>query len=201
MKNAVLNALRLTQPASVAGQWVHCSPSLIGAGVSCADTPRRACQCHPDGVGHDHFIAHASITHSKGDDGHAFKNFHRLLCERFNYVHDEKDWRRDQLSLIEHIAGIAGPESVVGQQGNRPWKELDDIDLVSDERFSASVIEWRDRDDKRGFQIFEDPRERNALAAQMVGVGFEVIAYDVLYEVSGSLADVGVHVGEVSRFD
>jgi hypothetical protein len=35
---------------------------------------------------------------------HAFKNFHRLLCERFGYGHDEKDWRRDQLSLIEFIA-------------------------------------------------------------------------------------------------
>lgn len=34
----------------------------------------------------------------------AFKNFHRLLCERFGYGHDEKDWLRDQLSLIEHIA-------------------------------------------------------------------------------------------------
>ena len=33
-----------------------------------------------------------------------FKNFHKLLCGRFGYVHDEKDWRRDQLSLIEHIA-------------------------------------------------------------------------------------------------
>ncbi|CDY79430.1 hypothetical protein BGLT_02211 [Caballeronia glathei] len=33
-----------------------------------------------------------------------FKNFHRLLCERFGYVHDENDWKRDQLSLIEHIA-------------------------------------------------------------------------------------------------
>ncbi len=33
-----------------------------------------------------------------------FKNFHRLLCERFGYVHDPKDWERDQLSLIEHIA-------------------------------------------------------------------------------------------------
>lgn len=33
-----------------------------------------------------------------------FKSFHRLLCERFGYTHDEKDWRRDQLSLIEHIA-------------------------------------------------------------------------------------------------
>jgi hypothetical protein len=36
-----------------------------------------------------------------------FQNFHRLLCERFGYVHDEKDWKRDQLSLIEHIAGCA----------------------------------------------------------------------------------------------
>ena len=40
---------------------------------------------------------------------HAFKNFHRLLCERFDYTHDEKDWRRDQLSLIEHIAKLARP--------------------------------------------------------------------------------------------
>ena len=36
-----------------------------------------------------------------------FKNFHRLLCERFGYTHDERDWQRDQLSLIEHIAALA----------------------------------------------------------------------------------------------
>jgi len=35
---------------------------------------------------------------------HEFKNFHRLLCERFDYVHDEADWKRDQISLIEWIA-------------------------------------------------------------------------------------------------
>src|SRR5712692_562381 len=34
----------------------------------------------------------------------SFKNFHRLLCERFGYGHDEVDWERDQLSLIEWIA-------------------------------------------------------------------------------------------------
>jgi hypothetical protein len=38
------------------------------------------------------------------DDTHQFKNFHRRLCERFDYVHDEIDWRRDQVSLIEWIA-------------------------------------------------------------------------------------------------
>lgn len=33
-----------------------------------------------------------------------FKNFHRALCVRFGYVHDERDWKRDQVSLEEHIA-------------------------------------------------------------------------------------------------
>lgn len=41
-----------------------------------------------------------------------FKNFHRLLCERFGYPHDPVDWRRDQLSLIEHIAASQAYEVV-----------------------------------------------------------------------------------------
>lgn len=45
-------------------------------------------------------------------DTHAFKNFHRLLCERFGYTHDEKDWRRDQVSLIEWIAKRCAPAVV-----------------------------------------------------------------------------------------
>lgn len=41
-----------------------------------------------------------------------FKNFHQRLCERFGYVHDDRDWKRDQVSLIEWIAGqTAGSES------------------------------------------------------------------------------------------
>ncbi len=47
-----------------------------------------------------------------------FKNFHRLLCERFGYVHDDRDWKRDQLSLMEWIAtrltgGSSGTTPVV----------------------------------------------------------------------------------------
>lgn len=42
-----------------------------------------------------------------------FKNFHRLLCERFDYTHDEKDWKRDQLSLIEWIANRASEAAEV----------------------------------------------------------------------------------------
>jgi hypothetical protein len=38
------------------GRWVHCSPSLIEAGVSCDKTPRRACACPINGS-HDHYIA------------------------------------------------------------------------------------------------------------------------------------------------
>ncbi len=34
----------------------------------------------------------------------AFKAFHRNLCERFGYEHDDADWRRDLASLEEHIA-------------------------------------------------------------------------------------------------
>jgi hypothetical protein len=39
----------------------------------------------------------------------AFKNFHRSLCARFGYVHDEVDWKRDQVSLEEHIAAKVQP--------------------------------------------------------------------------------------------
>ena len=37
-------------------------------------------------------------------EAHSFKNLHRLLCDRFDYTHDETDWKRDQVSLIEWIA-------------------------------------------------------------------------------------------------
>jgi hypothetical protein len=46
------------------------------------------------------------IAQGEQGDSHAFKNFHRMLCERFEYCHDEKDWRRDQVSLMEHIANL-----------------------------------------------------------------------------------------------
>jgi hypothetical protein len=49
----------LAANVATAGQWVHCSPSLLNAGVSCANTPRRACECEGN-TGHDHFIAHST---------------------------------------------------------------------------------------------------------------------------------------------
>jgi hypothetical protein len=44
------------------------------------------------------------IEKALAQERHEFKNFHRQLCERFDYCHDEVDWKRDQVSLIEHIA-------------------------------------------------------------------------------------------------
>ena len=38
------------------------------------------------------------------EQDHDFKNFHRSLCQRFGYTHDEKDWKRDLVSLEEWIA-------------------------------------------------------------------------------------------------
>lgn len=35
---------------------------------------------------------------------HAFQNFHRSLCARFGYTHDPVNFRRDLVSLEEHIA-------------------------------------------------------------------------------------------------
>lgn len=43
-------------------------------------------------------------TEQKKQAEASFKNFHRSLCERFGYYHDEIDWQRDQVSLEEHIA-------------------------------------------------------------------------------------------------
>jgi hypothetical protein len=50
----------------------------------------------------------------KGQGPSGFKAFHRALCKSFDYAHDEVDWARDQVSLIEHIKRLipvppAGP--------------------------------------------------------------------------------------------
>jgi hypothetical protein len=48
-------------------------------------------------------------TPAVAGDTHAFKNFHRSLCDRFGYEHDEVNWRRDLLSLEEWIASTKAP--------------------------------------------------------------------------------------------
>lgn len=57
--------------------------------------------------------SHASGKVRSEDPDHAFKNFHRALCERFHYVHDEVAWKRDLLSLEEWIAKHFSPPAAV----------------------------------------------------------------------------------------
>ena len=85
------------------------------------------------------------------DAEHRFKNFHRLLCERFDYTHDEIDWKRDQVSLIEHIAKkIAAPRAAV--PAPKGWK-LVPVERSYDMRVKALIAfnttekETNDRDD------------------------------------------------------
>jgi len=44
------------------------------------------------------------ITDQKKQAEAGFKNFHRSLCERFGFFHDDIDWQHNQVSLEEHIA-------------------------------------------------------------------------------------------------
>ena len=67
-------------------------------------------------AGHQAGLAHAVQTIKNSNDTASialkqrdaaesgFKNFHRSLCARFGYSHDERDWKRDQVSLEEYIA-------------------------------------------------------------------------------------------------
>ncbi|HHM9318333.1 TPA: hypothetical protein ACRNS5_004224 [Pseudomonas aeruginosa] len=72
----------------------------------------------------------------------SFKNFHRLLCERFGYTHDEKDWQRDQLSLIEHIAVAQAQHSVPEGYALVPLEPTDDM-LVAGQEAWAHKMERR----------------------------------------------------------
>ena len=47
----------------------------------------------------------ATPAAAEPDALHDFKNFHRNLCNRFGYFHDDENWQRDLCSLEEHIAG------------------------------------------------------------------------------------------------
>jgi len=70
------------------------------------------------------------------DADHDFKNFHRSLCERFNYVHDEKDWKRDLVSLEEWIAKKVQPEQEPVIY-NTAWQSPHD-----DDRWCENPEDW-----------------------------------------------------------
>lgn len=114
------------------------------------------------------------------DDTHAFKNFHRLLCERFGYTHDEVDWRRDQVSLIEWIAKLAAPKepapgvteaSLLAEMAKHTGWELDWGE--EDPNWEGSECGWRvhqrsgNTNDREWKRIGYGPTPAAALQAAM----------------------------------
>ncbi len=87
------------------------------------------------------------------DDTHAFKNFHRSLCARFGYTHDEIDWRRDQVSLEEHIAMLTSAPQPVERAGVPDWysyvpiTERHTIEITTGQLISDPDGRWVLRDD------------------------------------------------------
>jgi hypothetical protein len=108
-----------------------------------------------------------------------FKNFHSLLCERFDYVHDEKDWKRDQLSLIEHIAKRAAPSTAA--QGA----------TLTDERLTELAVDHLHIDyDRMPAGVVPLLRAAIALAA----------AKPVSVDAAGTAADSGLTGDELEIF-
>jgi hypothetical protein len=93
-------------------------------------------------------IKQARSTPVQNSD-HEFKNFHRLLCERFGYTHDEVDWKRDQISLIEWIAKQVKPAAPVP---------------LTDDQVDAATKAWFENDIVAGRYPFRK-RMRAAFAA------------------------------------
>jgi hypothetical protein len=56
-----------------------------------------------------------------------FKNFHENLCKRFGYGHDEVDWKRDQASLIEHIATQISALKSEKESLKSRWIQADEV--------------------------------------------------------------------------
>lgn len=90
---------RAEQPAQPQQELQTCNCRWDG------DTQVQQCTLHEAHVAAIHEWAERAKTAE-----YEFKNFHRALCERFGYSHDKKDWKRDQLSLIEWISKQAQPE-------------------------------------------------------------------------------------------
>jgi hypothetical protein len=156
------------------GQWVHCSPALLNAGVSCANTPRRACSCSPDNGGHDHFIAHDAspaidAAPEKSQD-HGFESvWNRARCmdetpkavARFIW-----DAARAALSAPRHIEAPENPQAT-SYEDHRAEMER----LTRESKEMTCLDKWaREKaDNSQAVALSERERDLALLAAYAEG--------------------------------
>lgn len=67
-----------------------------------------------ESIGYVNAAQEAAVKRAVEDERSQFKNFHRSLSIRFGFPHDEKDWKRDQISLEEHIADLIRKLPAIG---------------------------------------------------------------------------------------
>ncbi|MBR8343038.1 hypothetical protein KDX40_04705 [Burkholderia ambifaria] len=116
------------------------------------------------------------IIEELAQDSRDFKNFHRQLCERFGYVHDEDHWRRDQLSLIEWIAS-GKPE---------PRDEVtDDLVVLRNALISINGI----RNSIIGLHTLNWSEHVYPLVAALDAAGFEGMGYPEARAFYGTMLD------------
>jgi len=63
-----------------------------------------------------------------------FKNFHRQLCTQFGYTHDEKDWKRDQVSLIEWIRRLVEAKSESAEDMSQLLADIEEVNAEHDKQ-------------------------------------------------------------------
>lgn len=77
-----------------------------------------------------------------------FKNFHKNLCKRFGYQHDEVDWKRDQASLEEHIANRIASSTKLIEESEAVVKELmggnDSWSREAGRNYLTHLAQWRE---------------------------------------------------------
>ncbi|AZD86533.1 hypothetical protein C4K14_3709 [Pseudomonas chlororaphis subsp. aureofaciens] len=100
----------------------------------------------------------------------SFKNFHRSLCERFGYYHDDIDWQRDQASLEEHIAAQFGH---VSAENSSLRSQMEAVQrgagqLQEENEALNSAIDHLERSRVTSFEEYDFSRLKGRAGAQKV---------------------------------
>ncbi|WDG45679.1 hypothetical protein [Pseudomonas chlororaphis] len=119
---------------------------------------------------HDVATACATAEQERDQFKASFKNFHRSLCERFGYYHDDIDWQRDQVSLEEHIAAQFGH---VSAENSSLRSQMEAVQrgagqLQEENEALNSAIDHLERSRVTSFEEYDFSRLKGRAGAQKV---------------------------------